>query len=150
RLQAEEVLRRLEATRKAQAACDETLRQAQRSRAVLENQRHQREQVQRQLLEQQAEHSRYNLLAQLLGRDRLQRHLVRQAERQVVDHANAVLDRLSGGQLYLRLRGGDDGEAMADKALELEAYNRSTGQAPINVAFLSGSQRFRVAVSLAL
>src|SRR5262249_19988694 len=36
------------------------------------------------------------------------------------------------------------------KALELEAYNRSTGQAPINVAFLSGSQRFRVAVSLAL
>jgi len=149
RLRPDEVLTQLEATRKVQAACDRSLQEAQRTRAVLDNQRQQREQVQKQLLEHQAEFQRYNLLAQLLGRDRLQRHLVRQAERQVVDHANAVLDRLSGGQLYLRLRGGDDGDS-ADKALELESYNRSTGQAPINVAFLSGSQRFRVAVSLAL
>src|SRR5262249_37437731 len=50
---------------------------------------------------------------------------------------------------YLRLRGGEE-EGAADRALELEAYNRSTTQAPINVTFLSGSQRFRVAVSLAL
>jgi DNA repair exonuclease SbcCD ATPase subunit len=76
--------------------------------------------------------------------------LVRQAERQIVDHANAVLDRLSGGQLYLRLCGGEDGEAGSENALELEAYNRTTGGQPINVAFLSGSQRFRVAVGLAL
>jgi DNA repair exonuclease SbcCD ATPase subunit len=49
----------------------------------------------------------------------------------------------------LRLRpGGDGGEP--EKALELEAYNRTTSGAAINVAFLSGSQRFRVAVSLAL
>ena len=83
----------------------------------------------------------------MLGRDRLQRHLVRQAERQIVDYANGVLDRLSGGQLMLRLCGSDDG---ADKALDLEAVNRETGESPINVSFLSGSQRFRVAVSLAL
>jgi exonuclease SbcC len=95
------------------------------------------------------DHTRHTLLAQLLGRDRLQLYLVRQAERQIVDHANAVLDRLSGGQLYLRLRGGEEGEE-PDKALELEAYNRTTGGQAINVAFLSGSQRFRVAVSLAL
>ena len=38
----------------------------------------------------------------------------------------------------------------AAKALELEAYNRATGERPINVAFLSGSQKFRVAVSVAL
>ena len=63
-------------------------------------------------------------LAELLGRDRLQLYLVRQAERQVVEHANAVLDRLSGGQLYLRLSGEADGEGAAGKALELEAYNR--------------------------
>jgi DNA repair exonuclease SbcCD ATPase subunit len=150
RLRPEEVLSRLELTRTVQTACDRSLQEAQRTRAVLDNQRQQREQVQKQLLEQQAEHQRYNLLSQLLGRERLQRHLVRQAERQVVDHANAVLDRLSGGQLYLKLRGGEDGESTADKALELEAYNRSTGQAPINVAFLSGSQRFRVAVAVAL
>src|SRR5207253_11264094 len=41
-------------------------------------------------------------------------------------------------------------EGEADQALQLEAYNRTAGQAPIGVAFLSGSQRFRVAVSLAL
>jgi DNA repair exonuclease SbcCD ATPase subunit len=51
--------------------------------------------------------------------------------------------------LFLRLRSGEDGDE-PDKALELEAYNRTTGDSAINVAFLSGSQRFRVAVSLAL
>ncbi len=149
RVEPEEVQRQLEATRKVQSACEAALREAQRVRAVLDSQRQQRQQAQKQLTEQDAEFHRYNTLAQLLGRDRLQRHLVRQAERQVIDHANGVLDRLSGGQLYLRLRGGDD-DGGADKALELEAYNRTTASAPINVAFLSGSQRFRVAVSLAL
>jgi DNA repair exonuclease SbcCD ATPase subunit len=80
----------------------------------------------------------------------LQLYLVRQAERQVVEYGNAVLDRLSGGQLYLKLRGEAEGEGSSCKALELEAYNRVTGEKPINVAFLSGSQKFRVAVSLAL
>jgi exonuclease SbcC len=52
--------------------------------------------------------------------------------------------------LYLRLAGQSGGEDSSTKALELEAHNRHTGDKPINVAFLSGSQRFRVAVSLAL
>ena len=96
-----------------------------------------------------AELNRFKLLTELLGRDRLQRHLVRQAERQIVEFANAVLDRLSGGQLFLKLVGGSDG-AGTDRALDMECANRVTGGAPINVTFLSGSQRFRVAVSLAL
>jgi DNA repair exonuclease SbcCD ATPase subunit len=116
------------------------LEQRRRDRATLEDEL--------RLLEQEQTHAR--LLAELLSRDRLQLHLVRQAERQVVDHANAVLDRLSGGQLYLRLAGQAGGEDASTKALELEAHNRHTGERPINVAFLSGSQRFRVAVSLAL
>jgi DNA repair protein SbcC/Rad50 len=52
--------------------------------------------------------------------------------------------------LYLRLCGEAGGEGNSAKALELEAHNRTTGEQPINVAFLSGSQKFRVAVSLAL
>ena len=142
--------RLLSDARSALTAQEALLFDARDRRAVLDSQRRQREQVSQQHLEVQGEWNRFRRLAELLDREHLQRHLVRQAERQVVDHANAVLDRLSGGQLYLRLRGGDDGEGTADKALDLEAYNRSTGQAPINVAFLSGSQRFRVAVSLAL
>ncbi|MGL4420839.1 MAG: hypothetical protein ACRCZF_09265, partial [Gemmataceae bacterium] len=68
--------------------------------------------------------------------------------RQIVDHANSVLDRLSAGQLYLRLVAHDDGGT--DKAFDLECVHRAAGGATVHVNFLSGSQRFRVAVSLAL
>jgi DNA repair exonuclease SbcCD ATPase subunit len=148
----DELKRQVESKKRELETCDQTLQRARQEKAKLESQLEQREQISQQLTKLQGEHNRFALLAQLLGRDRLQRFLVRQAERQVVDHANAVLDRLSGGQLYLRLRGGDDGD-MADRALEMEVYNRQTSDgknSPINVAFLSGSQRFRVAVSLAL
>jgi DNA repair exonuclease SbcCD ATPase subunit len=97
-----------------------------------------------------AEVNHYTRLAELLGRDRLQRFLVRTAERQIVDHANAVLDRLSGGQLRLVPAAESDPAGTADKALDLDAVNRAAGGDPIPVAFLSGSQRFRVAVALAL
>jgi DNA repair exonuclease SbcCD ATPase subunit len=110
----------------------------------------QRRQLSADLLIAEEEVKYAKMLEELLSRKRLQLHLVRRAERQVVDHANAVLDRLSGGQLYLRLVGSADGEGLGEKALELEAHNRATAERPINVAFLSGSQRFRVAVSLAL
>ncbi len=140
----------LAAARKAAHDCDEELSQARTERAMLENRRRQREEIEGEYLAAEGELATLRTLAELLGRDRLQLFLVRQAERQVVEHANAVLDRLSGGQLYLRLSGEANGEGNAAKALDLEAYNRLTGDKPINVAFLSGSQKFRVAVSLAL
>jgi exonuclease SbcC len=129
---------------------EEELVQARQHKGELESYRKQRQQLEQEALQAEKEFGHAKLLADLLGRDRLQLHLVRQAERQVVDYANAVLDRLSGGQLFLKLCGeaGDDGNAA--KALELETHNRTTGEMPINVAFLSGSQKFRVAVSLAL
>jgi DNA repair exonuclease SbcCD ATPase subunit len=93
----------------------------------------------------------YDKLTELLGPRRLQLYLLRNAEYGIVTYANAILDRLSAGQIYVRLRGEEDGEAGAGKALVLEAFDRAAaGEAPIDVRFLSGSQRFRVAVSLAL
>ena len=121
-------------------------READRLRAVLESRREQRALLSAEVRRIDAEHNRYKTLAELLGRDHLQRHLVRQAERQIVESANSILDRLSGGQLVLTIVPGEVG---ADRALDLECTNRETG-GPIPVAFLSGSQRFRVAVSLAL
>jgi exonuclease SbcC len=140
----------LTAARQADRACDEELRQAGQQRALLDSRLQQRQQIEAEYLDTEGEHATQKALAELLGKDRLQLYLVRQAERQVVEYANAVLDRLSGGQLYLKLSGEADGEGSSAKALELEAYNRATGERPINVAFLSGSQKFRVAVSLAL
>jgi DNA repair exonuclease SbcCD ATPase subunit len=128
---------------------DEELQAARRELTALDHRREQRAKLSEQQKETDRQFNRYKILSELLGRDRLQRHLVRRAERQIVDYANAVLDRLSGGQLYLKLVAGDDGGA-ADKALDLECSNRVTGGTGINVAFLSGSQKFRVAVSLAL
>ncbi len=126
---------------------DAALQEARRKKDELDGFRTQRAKLGDQFKKSDAEHNRYKILAELLGRDRLQRHLVRQAERQIVDYANAVLDRLSDGQLFLKLVATEDG---SERALDLECSNRVTGGAPINVAFLSGSQRFRVAVSLAL
>jgi exonuclease SbcC len=136
--------------RRADRACEDALGQARQHKAQLESNRRQREEIEQEYLTGEKELATQKLLAELLGRERLQLYLVRQAERQVVEHANAVLDRLSGGQLYLKLSGEANGEGSSAKALELEAYNRVTGEKPINVAFLSGSQKFRVAVSLAL
>ncbi|HEV3257098.1 MAG TPA: hypothetical protein VG013_09485, partial [Gemmataceae bacterium] len=140
----------LEQARRLQRARDDELGQARQGKRLLESYQQQRQYLEEECCQLAKEHAHSKCLAELLGRDRLQLHLVRQAERQVVDFANAVLDRLSGGQLYLRLCGEADGEGNTAKALELEAYNRTTGDKPINVAFLSGSQKFRVAVSLAL
>jgi DNA repair exonuclease SbcCD ATPase subunit len=138
------------AARQERTRFEEELNQVRQRKALLESHRERRGQLEAYQQEMDQECNYSGMLAKLLSRDRLQLHLVRQAERQVVDHANAVLDRLSGGQLYLRLSGEADGDANTSKALELEAYNRTTGDRPINVAFLSGSQKFRVAVSLAL
>lgn len=120
---------------------------AQGRKRILDGYIQQRAELADRFKQVDADHNRHKLLAELLGRDRLQRHLVRQAERQIVDYANAVLDRLSGGQLFMRLV---EAEAGTDKALDLECANRVTGGSAINVAFLSGSQKFRVAVALAL
>jgi exonuclease SbcC len=140
----------LTTARRADRAGEEELGNARHQRALLETYLQQRAHLDQEMVATDGELATLKLLAELLGRDRLQLFLVRQAERQVVEYANAVLDRLSGGQLYLKLTGEANGEGSSGKALELEAYNRLTGEKPINVAFLSGSQKFRVAVSLAL
>ncbi len=120
---------------------------AQREKSILDNYHNQRAELNTRYMEADAELTRYKMLAELLGRDRLQRWLVEKAEGQIVDYANGVLDRLSGGQMFLRQVKAESGN---DKAFDLECANRAAGGSPINVAFLSGSQRFRVAVALAL
>jgi len=92
--------------------------------------------------------SRYKELERLLGRDHLQHYLVQKAETGIVYHANEALDRLSGGMLRLELRSNTERKT---DALDLVAYNRAISDSLAQrIDSLSGSQKFRVAVSLAL
>jgi DNA repair protein SbcC/Rad50 len=94
----------------------------------------------------------YKHLARLLGRDNLQRYLLHQAEVSIIANTNRVLDRVSSGTLRLELRHSldNDDDVSGQKAFDLMAYNSDIGTEPIPVDNLSGGQRFRVAVSLAL
>lgn len=88
-------------------------------------------------------------VTQLLGREGLQRALLDYAEQAIVQYANTILDRITGGQLYVelaQLRGG----SRSKKVLELVAHPPGADSPPQDVAFLSGSQKFRVAVALSL
>jgi len=89
----------------------------------------------------------YKELAGMLGRDNLQYYLLQQAEAAIVAAANHVLDHISNATLRLELRHGAAGDG---KALDLVVHNNATGGDTLPVSLLSGSQRFRVAVSLAL
>lgn len=117
----------------------------------LQQQMSARREVEKKLQEARKQASLYKELAMLFGREHLQRFLLQQIEAVIVRNANDVLDRISGGTLRLALneQAGSSGQV---KALDIVAYNSQTadGLQPIGVAYLSGSQRFRVAVSLAL
>src|SRR5439155_16463761 len=95
------------------------------------------------------QHHLCDRLADLLGRRGLQLHLVREAERAIVLLANEVLERISAGELSLQAYESEDGD-QAETALQLQVRVRGLGDRLLHVAQLSGSQKFRVAVSLAL
>ncbi len=92
--------------------------------------------------------SSYKDLANLLGRDGLQHYLLQKAEAGIVYHANEILDGISGGTLRLELQSSISRKA---EALDLVAYNTAISASQSQpIRLLSGSQQFRVSVSLAL
>ena len=131
-----------------QSEATAAVQRAEVERVRLEERAAERLQAEQERLESARLAQRYKTLAELLGREGLQRHLLEQVERAIVNNANEVLDKISGGDLRLELQG--DSGASKTKALELVAYNRANNTNGIAVDFLSGSQRFRTAVSLAL
>jgi DNA repair exonuclease SbcCD ATPase subunit len=85
-------------------------------------------------------------LATLLGRGELQGRLLTDATAGVGAYANDTLARISGGTLEVTLQrdGHDD-----DATLDILVHDHSSAEEPLEVAFISGSQKFRVAVALA-
>jgi DNA repair exonuclease SbcCD ATPase subunit len=128
-------------------ACQQQHRQADKRRDQLRDQQRQRAALLGEYRQADRQRHLWRRLADLLGRGHLQRDLVRSAERRIVEYAGAILDRLSGGTIHIDLRPAADDAA--EQAFDLAAR---TDAAPewIDVQFLSGSQRFRVAVALSL
>jgi DNA repair protein SbcC/Rad50 len=87
--------------------------------------------------------SRLKKLVDLLGKTGLQGALVGEALTTVMSHANAFLQRLTGGSLRLELERADG------DALDLKAIDVTCMREPRSVHVLSGSQKFRCAVAIA-
>jgi DNA repair exonuclease SbcCD ATPase subunit len=86
---------------------------------------------------------RLRRLVDFLGKTGLQGALVSEALETVMSHANAFLERLTGGTLVLHLERGDS------DALELKAQDVTCMREARSVQTLSGSQKFRCAVAIA-
>ena len=82
----------------------------------------------------------------LLGKDGLQRELVRSAELEIVRLADDTVRQLSDGDLTVELAAGPNAK---DDEFDLRV-RRADDPTPIGVHYLSGSQKFRVAVAVAL
>lgn len=96
------------------------------------------------------DHELHRLVADELGPARLQRHLMQEAERGIVDQANEMLHILSRGNLRLSLNHDEEDGTGSRKALDLLVFNEETSDRPTPISLVSGSQRFRIAISLAL
>ncbi|MCX6365150.1 MAG: SMC family ATPase [Armatimonadetes bacterium] len=86
----------------------------------------------------------HRLLADRLGEKFLQKHLRAEAEKTIVHYANTIVQRLSQGTLYL------DRNPDSDDALDLRVRDTEKTQEWLDVKAISGSQKFRLAVALAL
>jgi len=114
---------------------------------LLKNQQQQRTEAESVYKQADLQRSLWKRIADRLSRQGLQRALVREAEQQITNYANATLDRLSAGQMSLELRPAE--ESSKETALDLIVRTETSSQ-PLSVTFLSGSQKFRVAVALSL
>ena len=94
----------------------------------------------------ETEHSLHAKLDDLLGKGGLQRELVRDAEEHIVRLANDTVGNLSEGDLSIEL---DKSQSTDDEAFAIR-IRRADDPTPIAVDYLSGSQKFRVAIAVAL
>jgi len=139
--------------RQALEEATQSERELRERAARLQQQSEERAHLESEMFEREREFKRWEELELLLGPRQLQRHLLREAERGIVREANAVLEAISGGTLRLETRvESDEAGARTPQVLDVLCHHLSGGSAspPISPAFLSGSQRFRVAVALAL
>lgn len=85
-------------------------------------------------------------LVKLLGRGGLQARLMDEALKAITHYANQTLGRISNGQLEVKLTWHERG---AREEIAIEATDLASADEALDVAFISGGQKFRTAVALA-
>lgn len=111
---------------------------------TISGQRDQHQQTDQRLADAERNHALHDRLAGLLGSEGIQLDLVRGAEARIIARADDILGRLSTGHLRF-----EPPDPESSRAFDLSVRRRDCPD-PIAVGNLSGGQRFRVAVSLAL
>jgi DNA repair exonuclease SbcCD ATPase subunit len=86
----------------------------------------------------------YTTLTAKLGREGIQSWLRKEAERRIVEYADLTLQRLTGGMLSVRL------SANSTETLDLRVTDHEKNARDLKPDALSGSQKFRLSVALAL
>lgn len=141
-----ELLERKEAHRQASAERDT----ARGRLGDLEGMRERRQDLEQQKLHNEKMQHLYAILAKHLGKTGLQLFLLNRAERAIVEFANQTLSGLSHGRMRLEWRPESDAQVQTDKALDVLVRDREIGNCTVPIGSVSGSQKFRIAVSLAL
>ncbi len=110
----------------------------------------QRDKLSQRLQTAQHEHHLWTRLHTLLGPENLQYDILQSAEQAVIEYTNATLDRLTAGQLTIERRVASEQDDRCAKTLDLVIRSSMDITICQDVAFLSGSQKFRVSVALSL
>ena len=92
----------------------------------------------------------YAILAKHLGKTGLQLFLLNRAEHAIVEFANQTLNGLSHGRMRLEWRPESDAQVQTDNALDVLVRDREIGNCTVPIGSVSGSQKFRIAISLAM
>lgn len=142
-----EAQRLLDDARAAQRQRSTERDRAQREVQVLETQRQRRQELEGAAKHHARQRALWQRLEDLLGRGGLQAYLMDESLRSIEQLADETLARISGGRLQLRLsrepgRGGED-------EIRIQAVDLASGDEPLEVAFISGGQKFRASVALA-
>jgi len=124
---------------------DEELQGAKEELLRLEEQDRVARERRAEFAEAEREFSYFHLLADALGHSGLRAKVVQTAQERISSHANTILGRLSNGEWQIEL------PPVSEDELEIHARNLAQpGARPRPFEYLSGGEKFRVAVSLAI
>jgi len=123
----------------------EELRGAKEELVKLEEQRRVADGRREEFIEVEKEFGYFQRLAEAFGPSGLRARVVQSAQETISSHANTILSGLSNGEWQVEL------QDVSETELEIRARNvMQTGAQPRPFEYLSGGEKFRVAVSLAV